>query len=95
MESYISSFTRKVVDFEILDDKNYIALVSDDSHSYFYRTTRQRNVNIVAFPDKINDTKLSGLQLGFDTQGNRIAYGLYQNNREIVVYSFRLPEIRK
>jgi hypothetical protein len=95
MESYNPIFKRKVIDFEALDNGQCIALVSDGSHYYFYYTTSKGLVNNAAFPDKIGNKAINGLQLGADSKGNRIAYGLYQDNWEIIVYSFHLSEIQK
>jgi hypothetical protein len=90
MESYKPFFEKEIIDFEVLEDNNCVALVTDGSHHYLYRTTKKGKVNITAFPDKIGDKDITGLQFATNSQNNRVVYGLYQSNQEIVVYLFSL-----
>jgi hypothetical protein len=91
MESYRPFFEKEIIDFDVPDDNNCIALVSAGAHYYLYQTTANGKVNVTAFPDKIGDKNITGLQFGSISQDNRLIYGLYQSDHEIVVYLFHLP----
>ena len=83
-------FTKHVADYFVLPDNSYKILVKDADNHYIY-SVQNNEINIATvFPNKINEQEKTELRFGKDEEGNLIVYGLFQNNQEIVIYTFKL-----
>jgi hypothetical protein len=89
LESYKTVFNQKVIDFEVIDYNNIASVVRDENYYYVY-SVKANQVPLKSYiPEIINGKKAVDFKFGVDEHQNHVIYGLYQDNQQIVTYTFR------